>query len=101
MLVCTNDGFGGIDSLRLPKWIGEATTAYGAAYDAGTEINTEAYIDLVPPCDGSGGSGMSNPLLAENGVVHMHDGIMGGADLDPAVHGWDGSVIKVTVKRTG
>jgi hypothetical protein len=101
MLVCTNDGFGGVDSLRLPKWIGEATTVYGAAYDAGTEINTEAYVDLVPLCDNAGGSGMSDLLLSENGVVHMHDGIMGGSDLKPDVHGWDGSVIKVIVERTG
>lgn len=101
MLVCTNDGFGGVDSLKLPRWIGEEATAYGSAYDAGTEINTELYADLVPPCDNSGGSEMSNPDLAEGGVVHMHDGIIGGFDLDPAIHGWDGSVIKVTVKRTG
>lgn len=101
MLVCSNDGFGGVDSLRLPKWIGEATTVYGEAYDAGTEINTEAYVDLVEPCDNAGGSGMSDPLLAENSVVRVHDGIMGGSDLMPDVHGWDGSVIKVTIERTG
>ncbi len=101
MLVCTNDGFGGVDSLRLPRWVGDSTVQYGAAYDAGTEINTEAYIDLVPPCDGMGGATGSNTDLAENGVVHGHAGIMGGADLDPDVHGWDGPVIKVTIERTG
>ncbi len=31
----------------------------------------------------------------------MHGGIMGGADLDPAIHGWDGAVLSVTVERTG
>lgn len=101
MLICTNDGFGGVDSLRLPKWVGEETEVYGSAYDAGTETNTELYVDLVPPCDGAGGSGASDPLLAEDGVVHFHGGIIGGFDLDPAVHGWDGSVIKVTIERTG
>jgi hypothetical protein len=101
MLICSNDGFGGVDTLRLPRWVGEETEVYGAAYDAGTELNTEAYADLVPPCDGQGQTGMSNPALAENGVVHMHDGIIGGADLSPEIHGWDGAVIKVTVERTG
>ncbi len=100
MLVCTNDGFAG-RTLRLPKWIGDAKTVYARAFDAGTEINTEAYADLVPPCDGMGGSGMSNPALAEGGVIHRHDGIMGGADLDPAVHGWDGPVVRITVERVG
>ena len=101
MLICTNDGFGGVDSLSLPHYVGQQTHAYGAAYDAGTELNTEAYVDLVPPCDGLGQTGASNPDLAEGGVVSMHGGIVGGADLDPAIHGWDGAVLSVTVERTG
>jgi hypothetical protein len=101
MLICTNDGFGGVDSLHLPSYVGDQVHVYGAAYDAGTEMNTEAYADLVPPCDGLGQTGMSNPDLAENGVVSMHAGILGGADLSPAIHGWDGAVMSVTVERTG
>ena len=101
MLICTNDGFGGVDSLRLPKWVGEETVAYGDAYDAGTETNTELYADLVPPCDGLGQTGTSNPALAEGGVVDHHNGIIGGSDLTVAQHDWDGAVIKVTVERTG
>lgn len=97
MLICTNDGFGGINKARLP-WFGQKTY-YGRSYDAGTEINTEAYADLVPPCDGQGQSGMTNPDLAENGVVHRHQNIQGGADLTPDAHGWDEPVIKVTVQR--
>lgn len=42
MLICTNDGFGGVDSARLPRWVGDAKTFYGNAYDAGTEVNTES-----------------------------------------------------------
>ncbi|RMH76212.1 MAG: hypothetical protein D6683_10320, partial [Actinomyces sp.] len=98
MLVCTNDGFAGISRLRLPEE-GRTRSRAARAYDAGTEINTEAYADLVPPCDGMGGSGMSNPALAEGGVVHRHRGITGVADLDPAVHGWDGPVMAVTITR--
>ncbi|HHC08630.1 MAG TPA: hypothetical protein ENK55_07925, partial [Actinobacteria bacterium] len=98
MLVCTNDGFAG-RTLRLPKWIGDEKTVYARAFDAGTELNTEAYVDLVPPCDGMGGSGSTNPALAEGGVVHRHEGIEGRGDLDPEVHGWDGPVAKITIER--
>ena len=101
MLICTNDGFAGVDSERLPRWIGHSRTFSGNAYDAGTEINTEQYADLVPPCDGMGMSGTSNPALAENGVVHGHAGIVGSGDLSEAGHGWMDPVIEVTVTRIG
>ena len=100
MLICTNDGFGGVDTIRLPK-AGTSDTYRGMAYDAGTEKNTEAYADLVPPCDELGQTGESNPALAENGVVTHHAGIHGGADLVPAVHGWTGPVVKVTISAAG
>ena len=100
MLICTNDGFGGVDTIRLPK-AGTSESFYGKAYDAGTENNTEAYADLVPPCDGLGETGESNPALAEGGVVKHHRGIKGGADLDPAIHGWEGPVVKVTISAAG
>jgi len=100
MLICTNDGFAAIDSVQLNA-SGVTTVVYGYAYDAGTELNTEAYADLVPPCDGSGMSGTSNPALAENGVVQPHDGILGIADLNPEIHGWSGPVIMVTIELQG
>jgi hypothetical protein len=106
MLICTNDGFTGIASLRLPKDVGDANVVRSAGYDAGTETNTEDFADIVPPCQGlvgvsSGepGMGMSNPALAEGGVIHHHPGIVGGADLVPAVHGWTDPVAEITVER--
>ena len=61
MLICTNDGFTGLDSVRLPRDVGETSVYATMAYDAGTEINTEDFDDMVPPCDpltgGPGGSG--------------------------------------------
>ena len=108
MLICTNDGFTGSDSLELPRHVGDSVTAGSAGYDAGTEINTEDFADIVPPCQGligvsSGepGTGTSNPALAEGGVIHHHQGIHGGADLLPEVHGWDvnAPVAEVTVER--
>ncbi len=99
MLICTNDGFASIRNARLGG--ADVRTFYGRAYDAGSEKNTEAYADLVPPCDGLGQTGMSNPAIAENGVVKVHHGIKGRADLDPSVHDWDNPVIKVTVEYLG
>ena len=108
MLICTNDGFTGLDSLKLPLHIGNQVTAATAGYDAGTEINTEDFADIVPPCQalvgvssGEPGTGTSNPALAEGGVIHHHDGIAGGSDLLPVVHGWDVSapVAEVIVER--
>ena len=108
MLICTNDGFTGVDSLRLPKNVGDAEVVRSAGYDAGTERNTEDFADIVPPCQGlvgvtSGepGTGTSNPALAEGGVIHHHPGIAGGADLVPAIHGWTDPVARITVERVG
>jgi hypothetical protein len=99
MLICTNDGFAGAGHIWLPHSYGEVSVRYGIAYDAGTETNTEDYADLVPPCDGLGQSGESDPTLAEDGVVRRHRGIVGDADLNPADHGWTGPVFKVSVER--
>ncbi|MEX0985265.1 MAG: spondin domain-containing protein [Actinomycetota bacterium] len=108
MLICTNDGFTGLDSLKLPRALGESLTVGTAGYDAGTEINTEDFADIVGPCQGlvgvstgETGSGTSNPLLAEGGVIHHHPGIDGGSDLLTTTHGWDvnAPVAEVTVER--
>ncbi|HYZ14452.1 MAG TPA: spondin domain-containing protein [Actinomycetota bacterium] len=108
MLICTNDGFTGLDSLKLPAHIGDQVTAATVGYDAGTENNTEDFADIVPPCQalvgvssGEPGTGTSNPALAEGGVIHHHDGIAGGSDLLPEVHGWDvnAPVAEVIVER--
>ena len=108
MLICTNDGFTGANTLRLPKQIGSMETVDANGYDAGTEINTESWADLVPPCapltgfdNGGMGTGMSHPDLFEGGTVQMHPGFMGDSDLDAEVHGWDGPVARITVERIG
>ena len=103
MLVCTNDGFTGIDSVRLPN---NKKTVYSAAYDARTEINTEDFADIVPPCQDligvsseDMGTGTSNPMLLEDGIVIPHAGINGGIDLFPEVHGWSDPVTKIEIER--
>ena len=108
MLICTNDGFTGVDSVRLPNQVGDSMSLDTMAYDAGTEINTENLADIVPPCqgltgveddEGAPGTGMSDPALAEDGVIHHHGGIGGGMDLVPAIHGWTGPVATITITR--
>ncbi|MGH3070706.1 MAG: spondin domain-containing protein [Gaiellaceae bacterium] len=106
MLICTNDGFTGVDRLRLPRKVGKTVVVRSAGYDAGTERNTEDFADIVPPCQalvgvtsGEPGTGTSNPALAEGGVIRHHRGIAGGADLVPAVHGWTDPVAEISVKR--
>ncbi len=108
MMICTNDGFTGVSGAKLPNQVGEELHLYLSGYDAGTEINTQDFADLVPPCpvlsgvsSSEPGTGMSNPDLAENGVITHHDGIGDYGDLTPAAHGWTGPAAKLTVKRTG
>ena len=103
MLICTNDGFVGVRNLRLPRG-DHPITAYARAYDAGTEVNDELYESIVPPCGGIGPvafDNANNARTVEGGKVRHHRGIRGGGDLDPAAHGWDGPVAKVTVRRIG
>ncbi len=109
MLICTNDGFVGIDSVRLPKKVGDAISLTADAYDAGTEINTEDLADIVPPCQElvgvaddmrAPGTGMSDPDLAEGGVITSHDGVLGIADLLTDVHGWTDPVATIVIERT-
>ncbi len=107
MLICTNDGFTGIDALRLPKKVGDAVTIQSIGYDAGTEINTEDFADIVPPCQGligvmsdDDGTDVSNPDLAEGGVIAVHSNILGGVDLLPEVHGWIDPVAEIVIIRT-
>jgi Spondin_N len=108
MLICTNDGFTGVDGLKLPGAVGHSTSARTNSYDAFTERNTEDYADIVPPCQGligdtSGepGTGVSDPAIAEGGVITHHAGIQGGADLKPDLHGWEDPVATIEVERTG
>lgn len=103
MLVCTNDGFAGIDSVRLPV---NQKTVYAMAYDARTEMNTEDFADLVLPCQGligvssdDEGTGSSNPAIAEEGVVIPHPGIVGDEDLLQSVHAWGNPVVKIDIVR--
>jgi hypothetical protein len=106
MLICSNDGFTGLDRVKLPEQLGGVVEVYANAYDAGTELNSEDFADIVPPCQGligvgsdDPGTGMSDPALAEGGVIAAHPGVAGGNDLLPGVHGWSDPVAMVVIER--
>ena len=101
MLICTNDGFVGLDGADLPRGF-KPQTYYAAGYDAGTEMNDEMSSNIVDACPAIGpvgGAADGNGRSAEDGVVTHHTGIQGGAYLDPAQHGWTDPVASVTVRR--
>jgi hypothetical protein len=106
MLICTNDGFTGRQLIPLPTKIGGTKVRYANSYDAGTEINTEDFADMVPPCPSltgvpstDPGTGMSDPALAENGRVLPHPGVAGGNDLDPTIHDWSDPTAMLSITR--
>lgn len=112
MLLPTNDGFAGLDAIRIPKKEG-TYTYYLNGYDAGTEANDEIIngggAPGVPgiPADpggngGTGGSGVTG--VDHNRTVHVHRGIVGdtdavggASDLNSLVHKWMNPVAKVVI----
>lgn len=97
MLVTTNDAFFAVRGISVPL-IGESVME-AAAYDAGTEFNSED-CDFIPgpPC----GSHNSHDLEEAEGYVHIHSGIHGiGPELevDPSQHDWRNPVALIKVRR--
>lgn len=106
MLICTNDGFTGLDGIRLPRHGSLAQVLVG--YDAGREENTERSTDLVDPCSALGplelagdpnGNDDVGPATTPRGRISPHRGISGTADLGRSAHGWEDPVAVVTVTR--
>jgi len=103
MLLPTNDGFVGADSIEVPTTAG-TYTYYLNAYDAGTEANNEVINGggtpgvLGIPADpgGNNGTGGTGAASADNNtMIHIHRGNLGDldatggiSDLDSTVHRW-------------
>lgn len=106
MLICTNDGFAGMNSLELPA---TGPTSFGVNdYDAGVENNTEVSRDLVDPCSGLGpitldgdpnGNDDTGPATDPVAPVTRHANIDGDGDLTVADHGWDVPVGQLVVAQ--
>lgn len=91
MLALTNDGFAAVRGVRLPR---KGSITVGAdVYDAGSEANNEGAA-FIP---GLGGG--DRDTAGAEGFVHVHSGVHGGADLDPAQHDWRNPAVEITVTR--
>ena len=105
MLIATNDGIVGLDTVDLPDAVNESATHYANGYDVGTEQNTELFTDLVPPAKtlilggDPEGTAESDEALAEDGVITPHPGIEGRGDLPPEVYDWREPAALVQVER--
>ena len=95
MLGATNDAFFAIKDLPLPNGR-KAATYWAPAWDAGSETNDE----LASTVAGLGGEGYS-PEDSGEGFVHIHSGIHGIGDADPAVLDWRNPVAKIVIERLG
>ncbi|MBT4160397.1 MAG: hypothetical protein HOC70_14245 [Gammaproteobacteria bacterium] len=112
MILPTNDGFIGLNSIDIPTQPG--TYQFNvSAYDAGTEGNDEIRGGGAPntpgfpapgPIDTSSGmNGTGVPAVSE-GFVHIHRGVLGDSDIaggvsdiDSSVHRWLNPIARVTV----
>lgn len=75
MLVNTNDAFSGVSSVDLGSLqSGQQLSIYSYAYDAGTEMNTEAAGTIPGPADG--GEGFNAARDDVTSVVTLHSGIV-------------------------
>ncbi len=117
MLLPTNDGFAGLNSIRFPE--GGMTMSYDVnGYDAGTEANDEiigsgapgeAGFPAPPPVVASGtGTGGHGVDVTAEGFVHIHRNVIGDldstggpSDINAAVHRWLNPVARVSVTRLG
>ena len=111
MMLPTNDGFIGLNSVEIPEEAG--TYVYNVpAYDAGTEANDEVVngggapgVAGIPAAPGGSGTGASGAASADaNNTVHVHRGALGDtdpaggvSDLDVTVHRWLNPVARVTI----
>ncbi len=115
MLLPTNDGFVGIDSLDIPTVAG-TYTFFLNAYDAGTEANNELINgggaagvlgipeDPAGPAGNAGTGGTGLTTVENNTTVHVHPGNLGdsstdngASDLNNTVHRWLNPVAKLVI----
>ncbi len=99
MLIPTNDGFFAVNDLEGPNGQ-KSVTVFSPAYDAGAERNDETCASIPGPnfieCGGPGAGGAPG---GGEGYVHIHAGIHGIGDLDPAIRDWRNPVAKITIHR--
>jgi len=113
MILPSNDGFVGLDSLTIPTEEG-TYTYYLKGYDAGTEANDEIVNGAGAPgaagipADplGQNGSGATGVTSIENNTqVHIHRGVLGdtdssggASDLDSRIHRWLNPIARLVIE---
>ena len=90
MLVNTNDGFTGLDSVHLRA---NGSTSETMAYDAGSERNNELTSSIPGPC-------CNHPFKRdpEGALIRPHEGITGRGELGPQ-YDWDGAAARIAIER--
>lgn len=102
MLVNTNDAFFFLDSQRQPFL--RAVEVEVAAWDSGTEANTEVCDDIPGPACGAPNARSTE---SAEGFVHVHRGVHGAnveadgeeADLRPELYDWRNPSVRITIER--
>ncbi len=105
MLIPTNDAFFAVNDAEGPDG-SDSITLFSPAYDAGTERNDElcasipgpGFVECISPTNPSGGGGGLAPGGGE-GYVHIHAGIHGVGQLNPALRDWRNPVARITIRR--
>jgi hypothetical protein len=105
MLICTNDGFVGLNSVKLPETM-TSVVYYARGYDAGTEVNDQLYTHLGDPCVQVGPvkvdpDGM-NLRTPENGVIMPHRGTVanvGDQGKYADAYSWPEPAAKIIIRR--
>lgn len=105
MMLPTNDGFIGLNSISVPTEAGTYTYNVNA-YDAGTEANDELLANFPAPgpvADAVGANGTGIVAEAET-FVHIHRNVLGdtdetggASDIDSVVHRWLNPVARVVI----
>ncbi len=102
MLVNTNDGFTGLDAEPLGTLSRqESRSILVAAYDAGTEANSETAATVPGPAAGGEGYNSArddrNSVGGHPGVVSIDDGL--GSSVLNASHRFDNPIARITITR--
>lgn len=112
MILPSNDGFMGLNSVEIPTEPGRYMFSVNA-YDAGTEGNDEVVgsgapgepgYPAPPPVLASSGSGGSGINATAEGFVHIHRNVLGdddpsggNSDIDNTVHRWLNPVVRIVI----
>ncbi len=112
MVLPSNDGFVGLDSLAIPTAPGTYTYNLNA-YDAGTEANDEIVNGggmpgtpgiPIDPLSMNGENATGVTATENNTNIHIHRGVLGdidpmggSSDLDSRIHRWLNPVARVVV----